>query len=41
MTVNVTQGETWVDVIDISGDLVSFRWTFVFGSDGARQSRLA
>jgi SAM-dependent methyltransferase len=28
--------ETWVDVIDISGDLVSFRWNFVFGSDGAR-----
>lgn len=28
--------ETWVDLIDISGDLVSFRWTFTFGSDGAR-----
>jgi SAM-dependent methyltransferase len=28
--------QTWVDVIDIRGDLVSFRWTFVFESDGAR-----
>jgi SAM-dependent methyltransferase len=28
--------ETWVDVIDISGDLVSFRWTFVFETDGTR-----
>lgn len=27
--------ETWVDVVDVSGDLVSFRWTFVFTSDGA------
>lgn len=27
--------ETWVDLIDVSGDLVSFRWTFVFESDGA------
>jgi hypothetical protein len=28
--------EMWVDVIDASGHLVSFRWTFVFESDGAR-----
>jgi SAM-dependent methyltransferase len=28
--------ETWVDVIDVSGDRVSFRWTYVFASDGAR-----
>lgn len=28
--------ETWIEVIDVSGDLVSFRWTFVFESDGAR-----
>lgn len=27
--------ETWVDVLDVRGDLVAFRWTFVFGSDGA------
>jgi hypothetical protein len=26
---------TWVDVIDVSGDLVSFRWAFAFESDGA------
>jgi SAM-dependent methyltransferase len=32
----VGEVDTWVDVIDISGDLVSFRSTFVFGSDGAR-----
>lgn len=24
----------WVDVTDVSGDLVSFRWTYVFASDG-------
>jgi SAM-dependent methyltransferase len=28
--------ETWVDVIDASAHLISFRWTFVFESDGAR-----
>jgi SAM-dependent methyltransferase len=28
--------ETWVELVDVSGDLVSFRWTFVFESDGAR-----
>ncbi|HEY8452870.1 MAG: class I SAM-dependent methyltransferase [Micromonosporaceae bacterium] len=28
--------ETWVEVLDLSGQLVSFRWTFVFHSDGAR-----
>lgn len=28
--------EAWVETVDISGDLVSFRWTFVFRSDGAR-----
>ncbi len=27
--------QAWVEVIDLSGDLVSFRWTFVFESDGA------
>ena len=27
--------ETWVEVTDVRGSLVSFRWTFVFGSDGA------
>lgn len=27
--------ETWVDVTEASGDLVSFRWTFVFEEDGA------
>ncbi|WP_299955759.1 bifunctional 2-polyprenyl-6-hydroxyphenol methylase/3-demethylubiquinol 3-O-methyltransferase UbiG [uncultured Modestobacter sp.] len=27
--------ETWVEVLAVRGDLVSFRWTFVFGSDGA------
>lgn len=27
---------TWVDLIDVSGHLVSFRWTFIFESDGAR-----
>jgi SAM-dependent methyltransferase len=26
--------ETWVDLLDVSLPLVSFRWTFVFGSDG-------
>jgi SAM-dependent methyltransferase len=28
--------EAWVEVLSISGDLVSFRWSFVFHSDGAR-----
>jgi SAM-dependent methyltransferase len=28
--------QTWFDLIDVSGHLVSFRWTFVFESDGAR-----
>jgi SAM-dependent methyltransferase len=27
--------ETWVDLLDISPPLVTFRWTFVFGTDGA------
>jgi SAM-dependent methyltransferase len=27
--------QTWVDVLDVRGDLVTFRWTFVFGGDGA------
>lgn len=27
--------ETWVDVTDVSGPLVTFRWTWVFASDGA------
>jgi hypothetical protein len=31
----VGEVESWVDVIDLRGELVSFRWTFVFGSDGA------
>jgi SAM-dependent methyltransferase len=26
--------ETWVDLLDVSPPLVSFRWTFVFESDG-------
>ncbi len=26
--------ETWVEVIDVSGPLVTFRWTLVFASDG-------
>lgn len=28
--------EAWVETVNTSGDLVSFRWTFVFQSDGAR-----
>ncbi|MEV1288819.1 class I SAM-dependent methyltransferase [Micromonospora sp. NPDC049679] len=32
---NVGGVETWVDVTDVRGNLVSFRWTFVFESDGA------
>ncbi|MCQ6268842.1 class I SAM-dependent methyltransferase [Fictibacillus sp. WQ 8-8] len=27
--------EGWVDVTDVQGSLVSFRWTYVFESDGA------
>ncbi len=27
--------QTWVELTDVSGDLVSFRWTFVFESDRA------
>jgi SAM-dependent methyltransferase len=27
--------ETWVELTDVSGQLVSFRWTFVFAADGA------
>jgi SAM-dependent methyltransferase len=27
--------ETWVDLVDITPPLVTFRWTFVFDSDGA------
>lgn len=27
--------ETWCEVTAVSGDLVSFRWTFVFEADGA------
>lgn len=27
--------EAWVDLTDVSGDFVSFRWTYVFESDGA------
>lgn len=27
--------ETWVELTELSGDLVSFRWTFVFEADGA------
>ena len=27
--------QAWVEVLDVSSDLVLFRWTFVFESDGA------
>lgn len=27
--------ESWVDVVEVSGPLVRFRWTWVFASDGA------
>ncbi len=27
--------ETWVELLDVTLPLVTFRWTFVFGSDGA------
>ncbi|QMU70671.1 bifunctional 2-polyprenyl-6-hydroxyphenol methylase/3-demethylubiquinol 3-O-methyltransferase UbiG [Streptacidiphilus sp. P02-A3a] len=27
--------ESWVDLLDVSGPLVTFAWTFVFPSDGA------
>lgn len=30
--------ETWCDLIDVSGELVTFRWTNVFASDGARMT---
>ncbi|MFF7765132.1 class I SAM-dependent methyltransferase [Streptomyces massasporeus] len=26
--------ESWVDLLDVSGPLVTFRWTFVFAADG-------
>lgn len=26
--------ESWVELTDVSGPLVSFRWTWVFASDG-------
>lgn len=26
--------ERWIDLLDVSGPLVSFRWTWVFASDG-------
>ena len=28
--------QTWVDLVDVNADLVSFRWTFVFDADDAR-----
>ena len=27
--------ESWVEVLEVRGDLVSFRWTFAFAADGA------
>ncbi|MFE6978072.1 class I SAM-dependent methyltransferase [Streptomyces sp. NPDC057682] len=27
--------ESWVDLLDVNGPLVTFRWTYVFGADGA------
>jgi SAM-dependent methyltransferase len=27
--------QAWIDLLDVSGELVSFRWTFVFEADGA------
>jgi SAM-dependent methyltransferase len=27
--------DSWIEVIDVSGPLVTFRWTWVFASDGA------
>ncbi|MGW2656705.1 class I SAM-dependent methyltransferase [Streptomyces sp. NPDC001478] len=27
--------ESWVDLVDVNGPLVTFRWTYVFGADGA------
>ncbi len=30
----VGEVETWVEVIDVSGPMVRFRWTWVFASDG-------
>jgi SAM-dependent methyltransferase len=32
---NIGYVEEWNEVIDVSGQLVSFRWTYVFESDGA------
>jgi SAM-dependent methyltransferase len=32
---DVGRVETWVEVIDVREDLVSFRWTFAFEADGA------
>lgn len=26
--------ESWVELLDVNGPLVSFRWTYVFGADG-------
>ena len=31
---DVGEVESWVEVTDVSGPLVSFRWTWVFASDG-------
>ncbi|KDN80811.1 class I SAM-dependent methyltransferase [Kitasatospora cheerisanensis] len=28
--------ETWAELLDVSGPLVTFRWHYVFGADGAR-----
>ncbi|MFD5945612.1 class I SAM-dependent methyltransferase [Streptomyces collinus] len=28
--------ESWVDLLDVSGPLVTFRWTYVFAADGQR-----
>jgi SAM-dependent methyltransferase len=27
---------TWVELVDVDGDILSFRWTFVFDADGAQ-----
>jgi hypothetical protein len=27
--------EAWCDLREVAGDLVSFRWTYIFDSDGA------
>jgi SAM-dependent methyltransferase len=31
----VGEVESWVDLVDVRGELVSFRWTYVFAADGA------